>query len=116
MTEAVAAVLTGAGVDSMSVQTGSTTTGGGAELIAVSAREREIAKHGELEQIEGKDKERSEARGKRKRCSISSCSKKSRWQCKVCGAALCHGGDCIFRHQSKLRENMKEIEQGEGWV
>ena len=106
MTDAVAAVWTGAGVDSsMSVHAGSTTAGGGgAELIAVARREREIAKHGELEQIEGKDKERSEACGKRKRCSISSCSKKSRWQCKVCGLALlCHGGDCIFRHQSTVR-------------
>ena len=62
---------------SMSVHMGSTTAGGGAELIAVATREREIAKHGELEHIEGKDKERSEACGKRKQCSISSCSKKS---------------------------------------
>ena len=45
----------------MSVRTGSTTAGRGAELIAVATRrEREIAKHGKLEQIEGKDKECSE--------------------------------------------------------
>ena len=45
----------------VSTRTGSTTAGGGAELIAVATRrEREIAKHGKLEQIEGKDKECSE--------------------------------------------------------
>ena len=119
MTDAVGAagVRTGAGVDSsMSVHTGSTTAGGGAELIAVARREREIAKHGELEYIEGRDKECSAARRKQKQCSISSCSKKSRWECKVCGAALCHWGDCVLRHQSTVRENMKEIEHSEGWV
>jgi hypothetical protein len=65
------------------------TAGAGPELIAVATREREIAKHGELERIQGQEKDRSEARGKQKRCSIPNCSKKSRWQCKVCGAALC---------------------------
>jgi hypothetical protein len=86
------------------------TAGGDAELIAVAAREREIAKHGELECIEGKEKDRFIARGKRKRCSIPTCSKKSRWQCTVCEAALCHGGDCVSHHQSKVREDMKENE------
>jgi hypothetical protein len=95
--------------DFQSIRTAST-AGAGAELIAVATREREIAKHGELEHIEGMEKDRSIARGKRKRCSISICSKKSRWQCKACGAALCHGGDCVPNHQSKVRKDMKEKE------
>jgi hypothetical protein len=85
--------------------------GVGSELLAVRTREREIAKHGELERIQGKDKDGSKARGKRKRCSIRNCSKKSRWQCKVCEAALCHGeGGCVSEHQSQVREHMQENE------
>jgi hypothetical protein len=84
--------------------------GAGLELIAAATREREIGKHGELDRTQGKEKDRSEARGKRKRCSIPNCSKKSRWQCKVCGAAVCQGGDYISNHQSQVREGMKENE------
>ena len=46
MLEAVAALLTGAVVDSMSLRKGSTATaGGGEELIAVATRGREIGKY-----------------------------------------------------------------------
>ena len=89
-----------------SIRTAST-AGASSELIAVASREREVAKHGELEQLLGIEKDHSEARGKRKRCSISTCAKKSRWQCKVCGAAVCHDGDCIAKHQGIVREDMK---------
>jgi hypothetical protein len=79
-------------------------------------REREIAKHGELEHTQGKEKDRFTALGKRKRkrCSIPNCAKKSRWQCTVCEAALCRGGDHMSCHQSKVREDMKENEQEAG--
>jgi hypothetical protein len=88
----------------------SNTTGASSELISVATRERCVATHGELELVSGIEKNKAEARGKRKRCSISICSKKSRWQCKVCGAALCHEGDCISNHQAKVREDMKQYE------
>jgi hypothetical protein len=44
-------------------------------LTAAETRERKIAQHGELERTNGTEKNRSEARGKRKRCSIPACSK-----------------------------------------
>jgi hypothetical protein len=99
----------GGGSDLQSIRTASA-AGAGAELIAVATRERKIAQHGELERIKGTEKNRSEARGKRKRCSIPACSKKSRWQCKVCGACLCAEGQCISNHQIQVREDMKENE------
>ena len=74
------AVLT---ADSQSTKTATATAGAGPELMAAASRDREIAKHGELGQTEGKDKDGSVAHGKRKQCSVSSCSKKSGWQCKV---------------------------------
>jgi hypothetical protein len=81
--------------------------------MTVATRVRGVAKHGELEHVSGMVKNRSLARGKRKRCSISICSKKSRWQCKVCGAALvvCHKGDCVSNHQGKVRDDMKQYEE-----
>jgi hypothetical protein len=85
--------------DLQSMRTASAAAGAGAELIAVATRERKIAQHGEIERRNGMEKNRSEARGKRKRCSIPACSKKSRWQCKACGAGLCAEGECISNHQ-----------------
>jgi hypothetical protein len=95
------------GADGNTMRTASTAS---SELIVVAARERGVAKHGELEPISGMEKNRDQGRGKRKRCSISICAKKSRWQCKECGAPLCHEGDCISIHQGKVREEMKEDE------
>jgi hypothetical protein len=107
-------------VDSKSIHAASSTAGAGPELIAAATREREIAKHGELEEMEGTEKAkdvRAARRGKRKRCSFSVCGKKTKWQCKVCGAALCHkqDRDCVSKHQSKVREDMKETEREQGW-
>jgi hypothetical protein len=87
------------------------TAGAGSELLASATRESEIAKHGELEHTQGKEKDCIEACGKRKQCSIPNCSKKSGWQCKVCEAPLCQGeGGCVSEHQSQVRKNMKENE------
>ena len=94
-------------MDAQSIRTAST-AGASAVLITVAARERDIAKHGELEAIQGTEKSRSAARGTRKCCSI--CYNKSRWQCKVCDAALCHGGDYIADHQNQVRKDMKDNE------
>ena len=94
------------------VRTASSTASSAAnlELIAVATRETGVAKHGELELVSGTEKSKANPRGKRKRCSISSCAKKSRWQCKVCGEAICHEGDCISLHQAKVRDEMKQYE------
>ena len=73
-------------------------------------------KHGELEQTEGKDEDHSVACEKRKRFLNSNCSKKSRWQCKVCGVILRRGGDCAHRHESQLRDDTKNAEQEGGWL
>lgn len=89
------------------------TTGVDAELIATVSRETEIVRHGELEHTQEKKKDHPEACGKRKRCPFnffSCCSKELRWQCKVCGKAACHGGDCISNHQSQVREDVKKNE------
>jgi uncharacterized protein Veg len=74
-------------------------------LIAVAGREREIARHGELEEIQGKEKDRFIDRGKRKRCSISSCSKKSD------GSARFVERRCVTGEIA----DMKETEQEAGW-
>ena len=74
------------------------------------------------EQIEGRGtKECSEAWSrKQKQCSISICSKKSKWQTsarfveRLCGVT--HGGDCIYRRQSKVTQDMKETKYGGGWL
>ena len=72
------------------------------------------------EQIEGRGtKECSEACGKQKQCSISICSKKSKWQTSarfVERLCVTHGGDCIYRHQSKVTQNMKETKYEGGWL
>jgi hypothetical protein len=86
------------------------TSGASLELLAIANRETVVAKHGELELVLGTEKSKASPRGKRKRCSISGCAKKSRWQCKVCGDALCHTGDCVSIHQGRVREEMKEEE------